>query len=146
MPSSGFKVEGLEELQRKLKTLPGKVQKKLLRSAVTAGAKPIVAAAKAGAPERTGTVKLSIGRKVVTKNGHATAVIGAKSNVQSEFKGQVEKPSRIIHLLEKGFIDRAGEHVPGKPFIEPALDQAGPAAVDAMADKLGKGIEREAQP
>lgn len=145
MADSGFKIDGLDELQRKLKTLPGKVQKKLLRSAVTAGAKPIVNAAKAKAPKRTGTLELSIGRKVMMKNGTAVAVIGPKTNVQSESKGQTIKPSRYAHLVEKGFIDRAGEHIPGQPFIEPALDEGGPAAVDAMADKLGKGIEKAAQ-
>ena len=54
-------VLGMDELLKNLKTLPEKVQKRVLVGAVRAAAKPIVKEAKALVPVEHGVLKESIG-------------------------------------------------------------------------------------
>jgi HK97 gp10 family phage protein len=75
------KVEGAKELERQLRELPGKVEQKILRQAVTAAAKPILDDARAQAPVKSGALRASlkvragkrrkgsVNRQVVTKDG-----------------------------------------------------------------------------
>ncbi len=55
------KILGMDELLKNLKTLPEKVQKRVLVGAVRAAAKPIVKEARALAPTKSGALKASIG-------------------------------------------------------------------------------------
>lgn len=54
-------VKGMDELLKNLKTLPDKVQKRILVGAVRAGAKPIIKEAKSRVPVKSGLLKESIG-------------------------------------------------------------------------------------
>ncbi len=141
-----MQISGLAALQKKLAALPERVQRKVMRPAVNAAATPVVRSARSKARRRTGLLKKAIGKKVVTnkKNQSVTAIIGVKKGVQSDVNGKPYKPSRIAHLVEKGFINLAGEYVPGHPFIEPALTETQGQALSTMATKLGDGIEKEA--
>lgn len=144
--SASFQIDGLKELQRKLATLPERVQRKVMRPAVNAGATPVLKAARQKAKKRTGLLKKSLGKKVVTNKKRQTvsAIVGPRKGVQADVNGRPYKPSRTAHLVEKGFINAAGEHVPGQPFLNPALEETSGQAVNTMATKLGEGIEREA--
>jgi HK97 gp10 family phage protein len=76
-----FKLEGAKALERQLKALPDKVERQILRQAVTAAAKPVLEEAKAQAPVKSGALRTSlkvragkrrkgsVGRQVVTKDG-----------------------------------------------------------------------------
>lgn len=141
-----MEIDGLKELQKKLATLPERVQRKVMRSATNAGASPILKAAKRKAKKRTGLLKKALGKKVVTnkKNQSVTAVIGPRKDVTGEVNGKTYKPSRTAHLVEKGFIAANGEHVAAQPFLNPALEETAGEAVSVIASKLGQGIEKEA--
>jgi HK97 gp10 family phage protein len=144
--SASFEITGLKELQKRLATLPDRVQRKAMRPAVSAGATMIVRAQKSKAPRESGLLKKSIGKKIVTnkKTQSVTAVIGPRKSVTGEYKGKLRKPSRYAHLADKGFIDESGEHHPGNGFVTTSLDEAGGQALNAMTSKLGDGIEKEA--
>src|SRR5262249_50692934 len=137
--SAGFEIAGLKELQKKLGALPDRVQRKVMRPAVSAAATPIAKTAKQKAKKRSGLLKKSIGKKVVTNKraGSVSAVTGPRKNVTAEIDGKTVRASRYAHLVEKGFIDEHGEHHAPQPFMNPALDEAGGQALGIMATKLG---------
>lgn len=144
MPSR-LSITGDKALERTLKTLGDKVQKKVLRGAVTAGARPIQRAAKSKARKQSGLLKKSLGTKVrANKNGTVTARIGPRTNIEGTYKGRKRRPARYAHLVEKGFIDAKGNFHPPKPYLGPAADEQAGAAINATATKLAEGIAREA--
>src|SRR4051812_20572613 len=125
--SSGAVLKGDKQLERLLRGLGDRVQRKVLRAAVSAGATPVVKTAKARARKRSGLLKKSLGKKVVTnkRTQSATAIVGARKSVTGP---NGERPARYLHLVEKGHIGPGGQYVPGQPFLEPAFDEAKPRA------------------
>lgn len=146
MASKGAQLEGFAELERGLKSLGQRVQRRVMRSAVNASATPVLKAARAKAPKQSGLLKRSLGRKVVTntKRQSVTAIIGPRKKVQGEHKGKPRKPSRYAHLAEKGHIDAHGNYIPGQPFLNPAMAEQEGAALNTLKQKLGAGIAKEA--
>jgi HK97 gp10 family phage protein len=139
-------IEGLEDLIKNLHTLPERTARKVVRSAVNTALTPSLRAAREHAPEESGTLKLSLAKKVktYTDNNVIVGIIGPDKGVSSEFKGEKRVPWRYAHLVESGHIDEAGNFVPGKPFMRPAYDETESQMVSIMEDKVGKGIEKEA--
>lgn len=141
--ANGMTLKGDKQLERMFRTLGERVQRKVLRSAVSASATPVLRSARAKAPRRSGLLRKSLGKKVVTnkKAQSASAVIGARKSVRGP-DGQ--RPARYLHLVEKPHIGPGGEYVPGQPFLNPSLDESKGQAEDVMAAKLREGVEREA--
>ena len=137
---------GDKALKRTFEQLGERVQRKVLRAAVTAAATPVSKAAKANAAKESGLLKKSLGRKIVTnkKRQSVTAIVGPRRGVSAQYKGKLRKPSRYAHLVEKGFIDQAGNFHPPQPFLAPAMETTKAQALDAMGSKLAAGVVREA--
>lgn len=102
-------IVGLKECQEALRQLPGKLQRRILRPAMTKATKPILMAVKRLAPRDTGMLRKSITRKVVTyKSGTLVAVIGpdTKHRVEATRRGRskpmVVNPAKYAHLVEFG--------------------------------------------
>jgi HK97 gp10 family phage protein len=72
-------IKGGAEMQRFLDTLPAKVERNIMRSALRAGAKPIAAAAKANVPVLDGDLRDSIRISTSAKGGTVTASVKAGS-------------------------------------------------------------------
>jgi len=64
---SDVTILGMDEILKKLKVLPERVQKNVLSGAVRAGAKPIIDEAKRNVPTAYGSIKDSIGVKKASK-------------------------------------------------------------------------------
>lgn len=72
-----IRIDGLQELERRLKRLPEKVQRVTLIKAVRAGAAPILAAARAKVPTNTGLLRRSLQIKFTRRNVNSVeAAIG----------------------------------------------------------------------
>src|SRR4051812_21396420 len=127
MAKGGVHLLGGKELERMFRTLGDRTQRKVARQAVSAAATPIVNAAGPNAPEESGALKLALkgGKKLKTykNSGNVVAIIGARTDVQTEFDGKVRRPSKYSHLAEGGHIAADGTHVPGQPFLRPAFDE-----------------------
>lgn len=147
MASAGITLVGGKALERKLQKLGDRIHRKVTRQAVNAAANPILKEAKADVEVDSGLLKKALGKKVITADDKqsVTALIGARKQVQGEVNGKIRKPSRYAHLVEKGFIDEAGNHHPPQPYLEPALESAGPQALTILQTKMAQGIEREAR-
>jgi hypothetical protein len=79
--AKALELAGAKELERKLRTLGDRVQRKVLRQAVNAAATPVVKSVKQKAKKQSGLLKKSLGKKIVTnkKRQSVTAVIGPRS-------------------------------------------------------------------
>lgn len=142
----GARLTGAKELERALKTLGERTQRKVTRQAVNAALTPVLKSARANTPEESGLLKEALAKKVRTYTDTMTIVglVGPDTKTKGEFNGEIRVPWRYAHLAENGHIDAAGNFVPGHPFMRPAWDENQSTMLDTMKDKLGKGIEREA--
>lgn len=101
-----IKIEGGAAVERMFKILPSRLQKKVLRSAIAAGASPVSKAAKGFAPVETGALKRSIGIKTKTySSGTVIAVIGVRRGVKFQSvdrHGRKRIPMFYQHLVHGG--------------------------------------------
>jgi len=158
-------LRGVPQLLAKFDRLTPAVQRSVLRGAVETGAKPLVAAIKAGAKQRrrTGQLATSIGVKVsATRSGWLTARIGPRQGFKvatvqrsrgsgrrkarrtdalgSERKSYID-PVRYAHLVEFG---HGGPHpAPPHPFMRPAFESAAQHAMIMLRNALWDGIQAE---
>lgn len=155
-------VEGLGEALRALDSLANAARNRIVRQAVTAGARVIARKAKALAPRELGLLKKSIGQKVkVYRNtGTAAAVIGPrhgfrKPAVRKKGKwrpaavhpGGEADPAFYAHLVELGTAPHrvGGRRHPGasaKPFLAPAATGQAGVIRAAMVDAIARGLAK----
>jgi HK97 gp10 family phage protein len=124
---------GAAALDKVLGQLPRRIEEQTVLKALREGAKPIVKDAKKRVPVRSGKLKKAItvrkGSRRRTAKGGGQLVIGFK------------KPeSRRAHLTEFGT-----SRQPAQPFMRPAIDAQGQAAIDAIGKRLGGDIEKAAE-
>jgi HK97 gp10 family phage protein len=146
MARSGMELFGDKALARTFKGLGQRVQRRVLRQAVNAAGTPVAKAAKSKAAKESGLLKKSLGKKLKTYPERMTVVgiIGPRTNVTGEHNGKKRWPAKYAHLVEKGFINRAGEFVPPQPFLEPAMAETEGQAKAVMKSKLAAGVVKEA--
>lgn len=113
--ASGFgitgTITGLKETQAALKSLPGKLQRRILRPAMDRATKPLYMTARKNAAKDSGLLRKSITRKsVVYKSGTIVVVIGPDTKHRKEVvrkgsyskKPQIANPAKYAHLVEFG--------------------------------------------
>ena len=140
-------VHGLDDLQRTLTQLPGKVQEKTLVTATSAGAKVLQAEMTARAPVRQDNElkKLSKGSTQARLPGFLKASIGRRrvnNGSGNSVTYQVGVIGRAFYAI---FYEFGSRHQPARPFIRPAVETTQDEAVNRMADSLRTGIESNAR-
>ena len=153
-----LKVEGLQELNRKLDQFALKTQKSMVTSALRAGAKIVQAAAKANAHKSkhpsSGALAESVGIKAKRfgrggKGSVSSLWVGAlrsDKKAVAQYAGFYGKASvksinggiRHGHLVEFGT-----KHQEARPWLYPALKGNEQAVVNRFRTVLSKRIERE---
>lgn len=106
---------GLDDAKSALDNLVKKMRKKIVRSALRAASKPIIAAAKANAPIKTGLLQRRIGAFTSKKYNGRTGVIGLYIKPRSSAKARKTK-----NLSQDPFYYRfqeAGFHAVGSKRI-----------------------------
>jgi HK97 gp10 family phage protein len=129
-----------------LTTLGERVQRRVMRQAVSAAATPITKAARAKAPKESGLLRKSMGKKVKTypKTMTVVGIVGPKTSIIGEHKGRKRWPAKYARLIERGHIARDGSFVPPQPFLGPAMAETQGTALDTMKGKVAEGVIREA--
>lgn len=143
------KVMGLAELDKALKEFPAKMEQKILRGGLRAGAKRLEAIVLANVPVDEGDLKASIRTKTTARRGEVRSIVTAHSWKAKfiEF-GTAEhfiKPKRRKSLFFAG-LAREVVHHPGtapNPFMRRALDTGQLQAVQATADYIRSRISKE---
>jgi len=150
-------IQGIDVLVENFDSLSIGVRDRVLKKAINAAAKPIMATAKQYCPTDLGTLKDSISLKVSakgTKGNAVTAVIGPKRGIKvpirvakrGAHKGQtlMAVPTRYAHFVEFGHLDKSGDRVPPEPFMRPAWDEdGGEVALNRFADAATLGVVDE---
>jgi len=138
-----MKITGISEAIAKLGKLGDqKTVKSLLKKSLRAGAKPMLLAARAKAPVRTGRVKKALRIAAATKQkpGWVGVVIkiGDRNFVGIAFYGAFQEFGWHVGSRRLG---SARREIPGKHFLEQAFDEESSFAADATGDDLIRRIE-----
>jgi len=74
--AAAWRIEGLAEATRRLRELPDRISKRVIRKSVNAGAQPMVKTVRSNTPRRTGLTRRSMAVKLKSYRSAAVAVIG----------------------------------------------------------------------
>jgi HK97 gp10 family phage protein len=152
-----IKVEGLKELQEALKALPAEIQKRPLRSAVSAGAKVIVDEAKRRAPQgETGNLRKALYRyrsRSQSGTGKETFLVGVRKGKKQY--ADTAKNRRLSRVGKKytvegeafywRFLEFGTSKMAARPFLRPAFESKKMEALDTIKKKLAEAIDRTAK-
>lgn len=140
MAVRSVRLEGVAELERKLKALDKAVSGRAMTLALVAGGKVIEAEAKARAPVRSGTLRRSI---TTEPSAGAVPEVEVGTNLVyapiQEFGGIVRAQSApaLVFQLPSGEWRRAQSvQIPARPYLRPAFDLRRVAAIDAVRRAL----------
>ncbi len=124
------KTEGIDEILRKLKRLPERVQKNVVVGAVRASAKPIIKEARLLVPVRTGTLKKSIGiKKRRSKEKNIISFSVAPLSKKGGFYGK--------------FVEFGTKKMSAHPFLRPAFEKKGEDSISSAKEYMRKRIDKE---
>jgi hypothetical protein len=165
-------VTGIPELDRRLRGLSDKLQRKVGNPAVKAGLTVYAKAMRAAVPAGLPTVKAAMGSRMLTASqvrksglppgsvgGKAGGGVGKKSGSKSDKRaakrgargkgGGVGIGARNIHWWVMGTKGRrtathSTGRMPAHPVVRQAASQAQSAALSAMKSKLTEALAREA--
>lgn len=153
---SEVNVKGLAELQAALASLPVKMENNILRGALRAGTKVVALAAKGNVHNVSGALADSVrfGCKVDRANGKLVGFVRAGGRGKKGSAKGGKNPAFYAHMVENGTaahvikalapnrmlaIGVAQVQHPGaqkKPFLRPAADSSGQAALEAMREYI----------
>jgi len=125
---TGFKVEGLESLKRKLEALPKDLEAKAYRAGLLAGGRVIVKRAQAAAPVRTGKLRKSVAVAAVREQG-------------TRFVAAVDVGFRKAGWYG-GLVELGTSKVPARPFLRPALEEGSTEAVAAFRERIEAWLDQ----
>lgn len=155
---SDLQVKGLAELAAALQQLPAKVEANLMRAALRAGAKVIAVQARANVHSVSGVLAKSVrfgaklqGRGSGRVSGYVRAGGRGSKAAKAAFYAHMVEFGTARHVIKappgarlnvRGVFYRSVEH-PGArkhPFMLPAFDAKGAAAVSAVAEYLRRRL------
>lgn len=152
--TTDFKLEGGEVLARLLKDFPHKIQETVLDSTVSAGANVIKKEARKNIKQngsiKTGNLYNSPKtQKVKSRHGMYRVFTdrGAPHAHLVEFGTAPRKLKEPHYVQIKGnwvWVEHTGS-MPAKPFFRPAIDEHKPETLRAMALRMAKRMEKEAE-
>lgn len=129
------KISGIPEIQKKFEALPAKMQRKLLRSAMTKVARIVVAEAKARVPVDTGELRKSI--KVAGLAGGRGAGLAARGGGKAAPIGKrVRATTPYAHIIEKG-----RKNAGAQPFLAPALESKESQIRELIKDDVVRSMQ-----
>ena len=117
-----FDLRGVKEVKRELAKLPPRMQKNIMRGAVTQVARGVRDDAKADVPVGSGNLK----KNIIAKTRRGTKfVMRASVIVREEGKRGDPKNAFYWRFVEFGHFDRSGSvFIPGRHFITNAYEKA----------------------
>jgi len=133
-------ITGVKEIDRNLKTLEQRVQKKVVRQAMRKGMKLVLADARVCVPVLSGLLKSHIKMRATKRRQDRMGLV-IWITPDPEFV-------KISRANKRAFYPSSVEYghgtVPAHPFMRPAYDIKGPEARDVAMDNLLEGTLREA--
>lgn len=127
-PSFETHIEGLDFLARQFADLEAKAQRKVWRTSLRKGARPVMKEMRDTVPVDEGDTKRAVAQSVKVQRDKANVDIG----IRRKAKG---RPGARVHLIEFGT-----SKMPARPFMRPAIDKKGHEAVERIGDVFREEI------
>lgn len=130
-----FKVDGLQELDRKLREFEPKLARKTLRNAMKKAAEPMLHTARATAPIDTGLLVSSL--KVKARTSAKKGIVGVRvATSDKDYTGKAFYAS---------FYEYGTRHQPARPFMRQAFDENTDRSMSIAISEIKRGIEEVAK-
>ena len=126
-----IEVMGMEDVLKKLKILPERIQKNVVAGAIRAGASLVAKEMKANAPKDSGGLRKSIG------------VVKRKTNNKNIILFTVAPRVKKNHGFLAHFFEYGTSKMAAQPFMRPAFEAKGKEAIDATKKYMIKRIDKE---
>ena len=133
-----MKVEGLDELNRRLNRLESKQMKKTVRSAAMFATSPMLKKMKSKVPVADGPLKKSLGRQ--SRFFRRGQIFSMRIGIRSKQSPDGSWPSVYGPMIENGTLKMAAQ-----PFMRPAFDENYRATIDRFGQSLGEKVEQLAE-
>jgi len=124
------RIEGVAFAQGQFKELTRSQRRAALSATFNKAGTVIQKEAAVLVPVDEGDLKRAIAKSVSSKTTSVRVDVGVKRNAKGG-------PARYGHIVETG-----SAHTAPHPFLRPALDNKGKAAVEVVAKQLGSDIDR----
>ena len=137
-------VTGIPSIDRRLKTLPTRVQKKVANRAMRAAMKIVAKVIKALAPYITGTLRSNVVVRAGLKRRRSEVSIDARIDANAETKRTSAKTGKTVFypaIVEYG---RKKQGIEGDHYMLDAFKRAGETARRVAIRMLREGVEAEA--
>lgn len=135
-------ITGIKRIDKALKTLPMKVQKKIIRPAIRSGLKLVQAEAEIQVPRDTGLTEENIEIKAYKKR--RVGRIGMMVQVSAKAAGLVKTSKGGKRAFYPAIVEYGGRDHPPDPFMRRSYTGAGPEARDTTMQHILDGTLREA--
>jgi len=139
-------IVGLRELQIKLRNMPEKVQKKVLRNAATLAVNPLVQEAKRSVPVSSRTYLAKTYRKKLIAPGFGKRSIAKKVKLYQDgkfAKAMVGVKPEAYYLLQ--FVERGTSYQRKQPWLEPAYRKTRRAVLSRFQEVMRQKILQSAK-
>ena len=120
-----------KKLERNIRAIKPKLQRRVLRQGLRKAAQPILAQARRLAPRDRGDYARSLGISATVKGTRGEASVGARRG------SQFGQAARISHLLEFGT-----SRTPAKPHLRPAFDSQKRSAAETLGSAMMLEVEK----
>jgi len=135
-------ITGVKPIDRKLKLLPPRLQKKVVRQAMRAGCKILADEVRAQAPVLSGLTKSAV--KVRATKSRKRGTLGIEVQISGKVDGLIKTDSEGKGTFYPAVVQYGREGVPPNPFMSRAFESKGEAARQVTIEALRQGVEREA--
>lgn len=142
----GLDLRGHEQLMRQLHALPARLQRRVIRPAVRAAVRPVVQAARAAVPRRSGQLRRSLGARVKTYAARNVvwAGVGVRQGFGATHEGRRVNPRYYAHLVEQGVRGRSRGSYAGRQFLSRALEGSRAKITGTLVARITDGLAKEA--
>ncbi len=134
-------ITGIREIDRRLRSLEPRLQKRVLRQAMRKGLKILAAEVKAQAPVDTGMTRSKVQVRAVKSRRRGSIELEVRIAAVDELKKTSAKSGQQVFY--PAIIEYGRDGVPPDPFVRRAFESKGGAARQVTIESLKAGIEAE---
>jgi len=135
------KIQGLDQVRRRLRALPKNMRNRELGKALRAGGKLVRDDARRLVPVDTGLVQKNVAMRTSTGRRAGNADVKVRIGVLSDRSGRDSGTDAFYWVFQEFGTSRH----PAQPFLRPAFESNKYAALNAITSSLRKGITRQAK-
>ncbi len=149
-----FKIEGLDEVLATMLALPDSITKNVAPFAMRKGANVVAKEARSRAPVRTGNLRdriavrkrkrkprdVAVAYSVCILGGASAKYANTRSNRRKGLVGQSYQKQDTAYYWR--FLEFGTEKLAARPFLRPAFEFSGQAALNAITEGFRTGLAR----